>query len=134
MFGQRIGLAILVLGLSSCLSVWPTEETWTSTALDYETWSAQACGDVDGDGRADFVLYADFEGGDDSCHVGTWIVASADRKPTSGSVKYYDVLKGRLEEVVAEYHTLLEHDVADFNRDVEGQKVPRIAPAPKIEK
>src|SRR5262249_23030449 len=57
------------------------------------------------------------------------IVASADTRPTSASVKYYDLLKGRLETVLAEYRGLLDHDVAEFNRAVEEAKMARLAPA-----
>lgn len=60
------------------------------------------------------------------------IVASADAKPTPGSVAYYDLLKGRLAGITAEYRALLEGDVAEFNRAVDEAKVPRVAPAPKI--
>ncbi len=62
------------------------------------------------------------------------IVASADRKPTAGSVKMYAELKARLDAIVKEYQALLEKDVADFNRAAEEAKLPRVAPAPKIEK
>ncbi len=62
------------------------------------------------------------------------IVASADRKPTAGSVGMHAELKSRLERIVKEYQALLEKDVADFNRAAEEAKLPRVAPAPKIEK
>ncbi|HLN58012.1 MAG TPA: glycosyl hydrolase [Thermoanaerobaculia bacterium] len=62
------------------------------------------------------------------------IVASADAKPTPASVAYYDLLKGRLDTIGAEYRALLDGDVADFNRAVEEAKLPRTAPAPKLEK
>jgi hypothetical protein len=62
------------------------------------------------------------------------IVASADRKPTAGSVRMYAELKARLEAIVKEYQALLEKDVAEFNRAAEEAKLPRVAPAPKIEK
>ena len=62
------------------------------------------------------------------------IVASADAKPTPGSVRYYDVLKGRLEAILAELSGVLEKDLADFNRAVEAAKLAPVVPAPKIEK
>ncbi len=60
------------------------------------------------------------------------IVASADAKPTPASVAYYDLLKGRLDAIVAEYRALVGGDVAEFNRAVAEAKLPRVAPAPKI--
>jgi photosystem II stability/assembly factor-like uncharacterized protein len=60
------------------------------------------------------------------------IVASADAKPTKGSLEYYELLKGRLASIVAEYDRLMSSDVAEFNRALEEQKIPRVAPAPKL--
>ena len=62
------------------------------------------------------------------------IVASADAKPTPASVRYYDILKGRLAAIVAEFDRLMASDVAEFARAAEEQKIPRLAPAPKIER
>ena len=62
------------------------------------------------------------------------IVASADRKPTAGSVKMYAELKARLDGIVKEYQALLERDVAEFNRAAQEAKMPLVAPAPKIER
>ena len=62
------------------------------------------------------------------------IVASADRKPTAGSVRMYAELKAKLDGIVNEYQTLVEKDVAEFNRAAEEARLPRVAPAPKIEK
>ncbi len=62
------------------------------------------------------------------------IVASADRKPTAGSVRMYAELKAKLDRIVKEYQTLVEKDVAEFNRATEEARLPRVAPAPKIEK
>jgi photosystem II stability/assembly factor-like uncharacterized protein len=62
------------------------------------------------------------------------IVASADTRPTPGSVKYYGVLKAKLDGIVGEYKKLLASDVAEFDKAVETAGVPRIAAAPKIEK
>ncbi len=62
------------------------------------------------------------------------IVASADAKPTPSSVQYYDILKGRLAAVVAEFDRLMASDVAEFSRAADEQKIPRLAPAPKIDR
>jgi hypothetical protein len=62
------------------------------------------------------------------------LVASADAKPTASALVYYDALKKRLDAIVAEYRSLLDKDVADFNRASDAAGVPRIAPAPKISK
>jgi hypothetical protein len=61
-------------------------------------------------------------------------VASADRKPTAGSVKYYDVLKARQDAALGQWKALLSSDVAEFSRAAEDAKLPRVAPAPKIER
>jgi hypothetical protein len=62
------------------------------------------------------------------------IVASADRKPTAGSVKYYDVLEVKQGAVLARWRALLDTDVAELSSAVEKAQLPRLAPAPKIEK
>jgi photosystem II stability/assembly factor-like uncharacterized protein len=62
------------------------------------------------------------------------IVASADAKPTAASLAYYDLLKKRLDAIVGEYRALVDRDVADFNRAVDDARLPRTAPAPKIER
>jgi hypothetical protein len=49
-------------------------------------------------------------------------------------VKLYAELKARLDGIVKEYQALMEKDVADFNRAAEDAKLPRVAPAPKIDK
>jgi hypothetical protein len=46
----------------------------------------------------------------------------------------YAELMARLEAIVKEYQALLEKDVAEFNRAAEEANLPRVAPAPKIEK
>jgi len=61
------------------------------------------------------------------------IVASADAKPTSASLAYYDLLKKRLDGIVGEYRALVAGDVAEFNREVDAAGMPRLAAAPKIE-
>jgi len=62
------------------------------------------------------------------------IVASADTRPTPGSVQYYGVLKAKLDGIVEQYKKLLAGDVAEFDKAVESAGVPRITAAPKIEK
>jgi len=59
------------------------------------------------------------------------IVASADAKPLTSSVQYYDLLKGRLDAVKTEYQTILGTDVKAFNQAVVAAGVPPVAPAPK---
>jgi hypothetical protein len=46
----------------------------------------------------------------------------------------YAELKSRMDGIVKEYQALAETDVAEFNRAAEEAKLPRVAPAPKIEK
>ncbi|MEO8432328.1 MAG: glycosyl hydrolase [Acidobacteriota bacterium] len=62
------------------------------------------------------------------------IVASADARPTPASLRYYDILKERLTAVVAEFDRLMASEVAEFSRAAEEQKIPRLTPAPKIER
>ena len=62
------------------------------------------------------------------------IVASADRRPTRGSVQYYDVLKARLDAILARWNALLAGEVAVFSAAADEAKVPRLAPAPRIER
>ncbi len=59
------------------------------------------------------------------------IVASADAKPLASSVEYYNLLKGRLDTVRAEYKAILDGDVKAFNAAVLKAGVPPVAPAPK---
>jgi len=62
------------------------------------------------------------------------VVASADAAPTASSRRYYEDLKSRLTAVFAEFDGLLAGDVAQFERTVAESQLPRVAPAPKIEK
>jgi hypothetical protein len=62
------------------------------------------------------------------------IVASADRRPTASYVAYYDVLKRKLDAVLAGWKRLLDGDVASFAQAAVDLKLPRVAPAPKIER
>ncbi|MBZ5590366.1 MAG: glycosyl hydrolase [Acidobacteriia bacterium] len=61
------------------------------------------------------------------------IVANADRKPTAGSVQVFSELKGALDAIRGRFDALLAGDVAEFSRAAEEAKLPRVAPAPKIE-
>jgi hypothetical protein len=56
------------------------------------------------------------------------IVASADAKPTAASKRYYEELKGRLGSVLAELSTVMDRDVADFNKAVAAAQIPPVAP------
>ena len=62
------------------------------------------------------------------------IVASADARPTAGSLAYYDLLKKRLDAIVGEYRVLVDRDVTDFNRAVDDARLPRTAAAPRIDR
>ncbi len=61
------------------------------------------------------------------------IVASADRRPTAGSVEVYRLLTGKLDALHAQFEALLAGDVAEFLRAAESLQLPRVVPAPKIE-
>jgi photosystem II stability/assembly factor-like uncharacterized protein len=61
------------------------------------------------------------------------VVASADAKPTTASVQYYEDLKGRLSAVLAEFKQIQDHDVAEFNRSVDTTGLARVVAAPKVE-
>ena len=61
------------------------------------------------------------------------VVAASDRRPTAGSNEMYRQLKGRLDAVIARFEALLASDVAEFSRAAEEIRLPRIAPAPKID-
>ena len=60
-------------------------------------------------------------------------VASADSKPTAAEAEYYQVLKKQLGAVLAEFQGVVDHDVADFNAAVEGQKLAPVTVLPKVE-
>ena len=62
------------------------------------------------------------------------VVASADRRPTAGSARYYEVLRAKQDAVMGRWRALLAADLADFSRTAEEMKLPRVAPAPKIER
>ena len=61
------------------------------------------------------------------------VVAASDRRPTAGSNEMYRQLKGRLDAVIARFEALLASDVPEFSRAAEEIRLPRIAPAPKID-
>ena len=62
------------------------------------------------------------------------VVASADAAPTASSLLYYEGLKKRLAAAFAEFQGVLDKDIVDFDRAVAASGLPRVAPAPKIEK
>jgi len=61
------------------------------------------------------------------------IVASADRRPTAGSLGVYHELKGKLDASRGRFEALLASDVAEFSRAADELKLPRVVPAPKVE-
>ncbi len=61
------------------------------------------------------------------------VVASADRRPTAGSVQAFAELKAKLDAIRGRFDALLAGDVAEFSKAAEEAKLPRVAPAPKIE-
>ena len=60
-------------------------------------------------------------------------VGSADAKPTASETAYYQVLKKQLDAVLAEFQGIADHDLADFNKTVEGQKIAPVVLLPKVE-
>jgi photosystem II stability/assembly factor-like uncharacterized protein len=60
------------------------------------------------------------------------IVASADARPTAAFVKYYGMLRDRLAAIDAEYRSIVDKDVAEFNKAVEAARLPPVVPAPKM--
>ncbi len=60
------------------------------------------------------------------------IVSTADAKPTAGAVKYYDVLKGQLDAVLAEYRAIETKDLPEFNRTAEAAGLGPAIPSPKL--
>src|SRR5664280_254228 len=60
------------------------------------------------------------------------IVASADRRPTAGSLEVYRELKGKLDAARGRFQALLAGEVAGFSRAAGEMKLPRIAPAPRL--
>ncbi len=60
-------------------------------------------------------------------------VASADRKPTAGSVQAFAELKAKLDALRGRFDALVAGEVAEFSKAADEMKLPRIAPAPKIE-
>jgi hypothetical protein len=45
-------------------------------------------------------------------------VESGDGKPTKGSYEVFELLKGELDGHMATYNTIIEKDIASFNRKV----------------
>lgn len=60
-------------------------------------------------------------------------VGSADTKPTAAASAYYQVLKKQLDSVLAEFHEVVNRDLADFNATVQGQKLAPVILLPKVE-
>jgi hypothetical protein len=60
------------------------------------------------------------------------IVASADRRPTDGSLGVYRELKAKLDASVGQYTALMAGEVAEFSRAADELKLPRIMAAPKM--
>ncbi|HET7226353.1 MAG TPA: glycosyl hydrolase [Candidatus Eisenbacteria bacterium] len=63
----------------------------------------------------------------------TAVVASADARPTAPSVEYYAIVKKQLEEVESRIKSLETGEIAEFNKTLDTEGIPRIAAAPKIE-
>ncbi len=61
------------------------------------------------------------------------IVASADRRPTVGSLGVYRELKAKLDAARGRFQALLAGEVAAFSRAAEEMKLPRVAPAPQLD-
>jgi hypothetical protein len=62
------------------------------------------------------------------------IAASSDRRPTVACVRYYDVLKAKQDAILARWKALQAGDVAEFGRAADELKLPRVAPAPRIDR
>jgi hypothetical protein len=60
------------------------------------------------------------------------VVASADRRPTAGSLEVYRGLKGKLDAARGRFQALLGGEVAAFSRAAAEMKLPLVAPAPKL--
>ncbi len=59
-------------------------------------------------------------------------VGLADAKPTASQAAYYLVLKKELDGVLAEFQDAVDHDLADFNRTVEQEKITPVTVLPKV--
>jgi len=55
------------------------------------------------------------------------VVSEADARPTPASVKYYELLKSRLQAITTEFQGVLDGEVASFNKSVEEAKIPPVA-------
>ena len=62
------------------------------------------------------------------------IVGEADERPTDSSVRYYAILRDQLAVVQARLKSVLDGDLAEFNRSVDATGLPRIVAAPKVER
>jgi photosystem II stability/assembly factor-like uncharacterized protein len=61
------------------------------------------------------------------------VVASADRRPTEGSLALHRELKARLDAAVGQYQALMAGQVAEFSRAADELSLPRITAAPALE-
>ena len=59
------------------------------------------------------------------------VAGSGEGAPPASSVAYFGELKGRLAGVRNELQTVLDNELADFNRTVAEQGIPAVAPAPR---
>ena len=59
-------------------------------------------------------------------------VGSADARPTASQQAYYLVLKKQLDAVAADFKDACDHDLADFNAAVQGQKIAPVTVLPKV--
>ncbi|HET9795852.1 MAG TPA: glycosyl hydrolase [Thermoanaerobaculia bacterium] len=59
-------------------------------------------------------------------------VGSADAKPTASQTAYDEVLKNKLDAILAEFQDLVSRDLADFNRLVEQEKIAPVTVLPKV--
>jgi hypothetical protein len=59
-------------------------------------------------------------------------VGSADAKPTAAEEAYYQVLKKQLDGVLSDFRNVVDHDLGDFNRAVQEQKIAPVTVLPKV--
>jgi hypothetical protein len=62
------------------------------------------------------------------------VVSSGEAAPPKASVAYFEELKGRLADLKKRLKSVLDTDLADFNRTVQEQGIPPVAVLPKEEK
>ena len=59
------------------------------------------------------------------------VAGSGEGAPPASSVAYLAELKGRLADLRKQLQSVLDTDLADFNRTVAEQGIPAVAPAPR---